>query len=57
MSNRKHKNSPSELSSQKIRTHKNLIDKYTKLILNNPKDPHIKAWERKIEEIKNSIIK
>lgn len=54
MANQKHKNTKEELLKQRIRTHKNLIKKYNKLILNNPEHKDVKIWQKKIEEINNS---
>ncbi len=37
---------------QKARTHRNQVERYTKLIENNPNNKHVPDWKNKIAKLK-----
>lgn len=49
MANKKHKNTPVELISQKKRTYQNQVKKYTELLEKSPNSPHTSKWKALLE--------
>lgn len=54
MPNKKARRTPKKVADQKIRPKINKIKKYEDLIEEKPKDPQVKIWKQKLEEINKS---